>query len=98
MGLKYTKEYTSILNELTTALENMENLYEHLEMTLEDWQPLTKQEQLEILNTLSDDIFYALGIENKYIIGNQVIKYNEESKSLDIFTNQQLQYSISLYV
>jgi len=62
MGLKYTKEYTSILNELTTALENMENLYEHLEMTLEDWQPLTKQEQLEILNTLR---WYLLRIRNR---------------------------------
>ena len=98
MGLKYTKEYTSILNELATTLESMENLYEHLEMTIEDWEPLTKQEQLEILNTLSDDIFYALGIENKYKIGNQVIKYNDESKSLDIFINEKLHHSISLYI
>ena len=98
MGLKYTKEYALIINELTRALEDFENLHQLFQMDLADWKMLSKKQQIEILNTLSDDIFYALGSENEYIIENQKIKYNEKNKSLDIFINKQLQYSISLYV
>ena len=97
MGLKYTKEYTLIVDELTSALGDFENLQELFEMELTDWKLLSKSQQIEILNTLSDDIFYALGSENQYIIGNQEIRYNQGNKSLDIFINEKLQNSISLY-
>lgn len=98
MGLKYTKEYTLIIDELTRALEDFENLHELFEMNLTDWKLLSKTQQIEILNTLSDDIFYALGSKNEYIIENQKIKYNIENKSLDIFINEQLKHCISLYI
>jgi hypothetical protein len=98
MGLKYTKEYALIIDELTKALEDFENLQELFQMDLTDWQLFSKNQQVEILNTLSDDIFYALGSENQYIIENKKIKYNEENKSLDIFINDQLKNSISLFV
>ena len=98
MGLKYTKEYTLIIDELAKALVDFENLHELFQMDLTDWQLFSKEQQIEILNTLSDDIFYALGSENQYIIENQKIKYNEENKSLDIFINDELKNSISLYI
>ncbi|MBC8061371.1 MAG: hypothetical protein H7Y18_12010 [Clostridiaceae bacterium] len=98
MGLKHTREYTQIIDELTKVLESFVNLQELFQMNLKDWTLLSKDNQLEILSTLSDDIFYALGSENEYIIGNQKIKYNEENKSIDIFINEQLKSSISLYI
>ena len=98
MGLKYTKDYTLIIDELTKALESFDNLQELFQMNLTDWNQLSKTQQIEILNTLSDDIFYALGSETEYIIENQKIKYNQENKSLDIFINEKLLNCISLYV
>ena len=96
MGLKYTKEYALIIDELTNVLEGFENLHDFFQMNSTDWKLLSKNEQIEILKTLSDDIFYALGSEDEYIIENKRVKYNRENKSLDIFVNQQLQNCISL--
>ena len=85
LGVKYNREYKDIINELSKVIQNIDNFYEFIMIETADWINLNKVEQDEIVNTIADDIFFALGSENIVKLGNGLIKYNAEMNVVEVY-------------
>ncbi|OGX68288.1 MAG: hypothetical protein A2189_02410, partial [Paenibacillus sp. RIFOXYA1_FULL_44_5] len=67
--------------------------HELFEMSMKEWSKLTAEVQKELVQTLSDDIFYALGADSKLQIGDSwiihdsvhhIIKISQDEKVVHI--------------
>ncbi|TBL72665.1 hypothetical protein [Paenibacillus thalictri] len=61
MGVRYAREYSDIIADLSEALSSVRGCYELLDMGREDWEAMELTERSECLRTLADDVFYGLG-------------------------------------
>ncbi|WP_040952155.1 hypothetical protein [Gorillibacterium massiliense] len=77
MGVKFAKEYALIMDDLTRALQDVEDVQEALGMEPEDWGGLNDDEKAECLRTLADDVFYALGADPVMEIGLATVTYDK---------------------
>ncbi len=75
MGIKFSRNYVDINKELATAISNLDSIYSFIAMEEEEWNCLNERLRKKYLYTLADDLFYALGVENKINIGCGFIKY-----------------------
>ena len=96
MGLKYTRDYKDINEELVGGIKLIDNFYEFFDMTSEDWTSISDDEQFEVIKTLADDVFFALGSEGEVTLGNGFIKYNSSEHLINIFINEKSIYFINL--
>ena len=78
MGVKFGREYEDIVKDLTAAIAQISDCYTFFEMTEAEWNELDEQEQLECIETLSDDIFFALGKNAKIQVGSGTLIYNPQ--------------------
>ncbi|MDP4094492.1 MAG: hypothetical protein Q8920_14165 [Bacillota bacterium] len=85
MGIKYTREYRDIITELTEAVMKVEDYFSFLEMDAEDWNRLKENQRLECTRTLSDDIFYALGTDPSFEIGEGSVKYIKGKSIIEVY-------------
>ncbi|GAB2694124.1 hypothetical protein ACFQWB_02925 [Paenibacillus thermoaerophilus] len=76
MGVKHAREYRDIHKELTEALTQVREMHEFFEMTQSDWDELSKQERLECVRTMADDVFYALGTDPVIEIGRGSVTHD----------------------
>lgn len=84
MGIKHTREYRDITRELVEALTSIEHLYTWFEMEQQDWEGLSAQERLDILDTAADDLFFALSEHESIQVGTATIRHNERSHTIEL--------------
>ena len=84
MGIKYNREYSHIVEDLSKALEPMAGLHEFLSMEEAQWNEMTHEDRLECIRTLSDDIIYSLGNEPSADIGTGCIEYDKKRHVLKV--------------
>jgi hypothetical protein len=90
MGVKFTREYSDIIKELTEEIIELSDFYEFFDMTEEDWNLITGEEQRECARTLADDIFYALGNEDTLSVGSGTVKYDKSQGIIKVINSSQL--------
>jgi hypothetical protein len=84
VGVKFAREYETIIAELVVAIGDMEGCAELLEMDAAQWAQLDSAEREECLRTLADDMFYGLGTEPVLPIGDGVITYDKNKHMIRI--------------
>lgn len=84
MGVKYGREYTDILFDLTKHMELIEEIYECFDMSEQEWGSLAGEERLECIRTLADDVFYGLGAEPVIEVGCGTVQYDSSRHLIQI--------------
>ena len=77
MGVKYGREYSDIVQDLMSGLYKIDGFFSILGMDEDGWNAIDKTTQLMCLQTLADDVIFALGNSPKFNIGEGYIKYDE---------------------
>lgn len=90
MGVKFNREYSEILMDLTDAVENIADCYRFFEMEEKDWDILGDRERRELVQTLSDDLFYALGRQKSIGVGSGQIEYDPRNHLIKVITGPQV--------
>ncbi|MEI7026385.1 hypothetical protein [Paenibacillus sp. y28] len=76
MGVKFGREYEDILKDLTAVLLKLEDCRDFLDMTEEEWAGLDEEERAGCVETMADDLFYALGTDKEIEIGQATITHD----------------------
>lgn len=85
MGVKYVRKYSDIIDELSLALVDMEKINELFYMEEVYWLALTKEERIEYINTLADDIIYALGDQSSIAVGTGNVEYDNKRNVIKVY-------------
>lgn len=96
MGIKHYREYEEIIQDLMSAIYKIEDFYDFLGMKSKVWESMGKQEQLECLKTLADDIFFGLDAELSMDIGQGSISYDEGNICIKVFNEEKCVGIVSL--
>ncbi|GAA3405912.1 hypothetical protein ACFFNY_26095 [Paenibacillus hodogayensis] len=96
MGVRFNREYRDIVRDFGTALGQIDNCYEMFEMERDDWESLDREEQIEFLRTLADDIFYGLGSEPLIEVGEGKVQYDSSNHIIRVWTDSQIVHLIKL--
>jgi hypothetical protein len=84
VGVKFAREYETIITDLVQAISEMDGCAELLEIDAEQWEDLDEVDRAECLRTLSDDIFYGLGSDPVQPIGDGVIVYDSDRHTIQV--------------
>lgn len=84
MGLKFTRDFKRIIDELTESILKIHSFYQFFEMSEEEWLGLGEDEKRECARTLADDVFYALGVDPIVEISEGVIEYYKSNNFIQI--------------
>jgi hypothetical protein len=84
VGVKFGREYETIITDLALAIGEMEGCSELLEMDDDQWAQLDDVERSECLRTLADDVFYGLGTEPVLPLGEGVITYDKNKHTIQV--------------
>jgi hypothetical protein len=84
VGVKFAREYETIIADLVQAIGGMKGCAELLEMDAEQWAQLEEEDRAECLRTLADDIFYGLGSESVMPFGDGVITYDASKHMIQV--------------
>jgi hypothetical protein len=84
VGVKFAREYETIIADLVQAIGEMEGCADLLEMDPEQWVELDETDRAECLRTLADDIFYGLGSEPVLPFGDGFITYDPVKHTIHI--------------
>lgn len=76
MGVKYGREYSDIVSELAEALRDISGIYRFFDMTHDEWASLEADEKLGCIETLADDVIFALGEDPKAAVGDGYVEYD----------------------
>lgn len=96
MGVRFNREYRDIVRDLGAALGQIDNCFSAFEMEQSDWDGLDREEQIEFLQTLADDIFYGLGSEPHIAIGEGKVQYDPTNHLIRVWTDSQIVHLIKL--
>lgn len=84
MGVRHGREYEEILADLTAAIAGIEDSYRFFEMEQADWESLDPEEQQGIMESLADDVFYALGEEPELAVGSGMVIYRSKFHAIEV--------------
>ncbi|WP_248927647.1 hypothetical protein [Paenibacillus hamazuiensis] len=84
MGVKFGREYSEIVDELSAAIVQIGGVYTFFEMEADDWQAMGKDEQRECIRTMADDLFYGLGADPVMDIGTGSVSYDKNKHILKV--------------
>jgi hypothetical protein len=96
MGVKYNREYKQISEELAAAIATIDDCYEFFEMERSDWLHLAKNERMDCIRTLSDDLFYALGADPVVNVGSGVVEYDARQHLIKVTAAAKIVHVIKL--
>lgn len=96
MGLKFTREYDEIIDDFAEGIKNFNNFYEFLNMDENIWNEMPQEQQQEIIKTLADDLFYALGNDKIIDLGSDIIKYLSYENCIVISNSRNEVFRINL--
>lgn len=78
------------------AIAEIPDCHDMFEMTAEGWSELLDEERLEIIRTLSDDIFYGLGSIRQLHVGSGQIEYDPSNHVIKVTSGTQVVHIIRL--
>jgi hypothetical protein len=84
VGVKFAREYETIIADLVHAIGEIEGSAELLEIDPEQWGELDEADRAECLRTLADDIFYGLGSETVLPFGDGLITHDPVKHTIQI--------------
>lgn len=84
MGVKFAREYETIIEDLVQAIGGMPGCADLLEIDPQQWVELEEVDRAECLRTLADDIFYGLGSEPVVPFGDGVITYDSGNHIIQV--------------
>jgi hypothetical protein len=87
MGVKFVREYENILSDLVDIIVEISDIYTFFDMPEDTWKYLGRNKKRSYIETLADDLFFALGTESEFNIGSGKIVYNTKIHALEIFNN-----------
>lgn len=90
MGIKYGREYKDIVTDFMRGIALVDGYYDLFEMSEEEWQELSAEEQEECLRTLADDIFYGLGSSPVMQVGVGTVRYDSANHVLKVHDGEKL--------
>lgn len=96
MGIAFKREYDLIIRDLMEAVQKIENFYEFFEMSQESWEALRKEEQIDCIRAMSNDVFYGLGGQPVLPIGSGMATYDREKGYIKIFDGEKCTQVIQL--
>ena len=96
MGVKFLREYEDITAEIVNLLTEIPDIYTFLDMPEDTWKYLSKLKKSKYLETLADDLFFALGSEPSFEIGSGKIVHNKEEFCLDVYSSDTKLGSVQL--
>ncbi|RKN86395.1 DUF7167 family protein [Paenibacillus ginsengarvi] len=96
MGVRFNREYRDIIKDFGAALGQIDNCHETFEMERSEWEQLGREEQIEYLQTLADDIFYGLGSEPLIAVGEGKVQYDSTNHLIRVWTDAQIVHLIKL--
>src|SRR5690606_33784414 len=76
--------------DLVNAIADITDCYEFFEMSEQDWNELNANEQKELVQTLSDDLFYGLGESSSIPVGSGKIEYDPKKHVIKVTTGTQV--------
>lgn len=96
MGVKYYRDYDEILQDFAGAISGVDGFYELIGMEAEDWGDLQEKEQAGCVETMADDLFFALGETNPIHLGKGSIMYDEEHRVIKVYCGENMVRIINL--
>lgn len=96
MGVKHSREYVDILDELARAISQVKEFYRFFQMETADWEQLSEDEQQGMTRTLADDLFYGLDHKPMLDVGCGSIKHDMENHVLIVSDGDQLIQIVNL--
>jgi len=88
VGVQFTRDYRLIVDELSEAIQRMDGFYGFLEMSAEQWNLLSDDEQKQCARALADDVIYALGGLPTVEIGDGVATYDRRRHVIKLKTGE----------
>jgi hypothetical protein len=76
MGVKFSRVYGEIIDDMVPAIASIENWHLFLGMSHEDWMRMEDREKLDCIRTLADDLLYCLGTERRVDVGSGTVEYD----------------------
>lgn len=96
MGVKFAREYEDIVGDLSCVLAATPQIYEFFEMEEADWLEMSEEERKECIQTMADDLFYALGTESTIPLGSSTIAYDHKKHIIRVSAGSSLEHIIKL--
>ncbi|ACL69724.1 hypothetical protein [Halothermothrix orenii] len=78
MGVRFKRDYDEIVQELVEALGRIDNFYEFVDLSDEEWNSLSQENQERCLEALSIDVFYGLGGVSSFPVGKGQVSYDQD--------------------
>jgi hypothetical protein len=96
VGVKFTRAYREIIDDLVPAIASIRDCHLFLEMSPEDWSRMAEQERTECIRTLADDLFYGLGAERRIAVGSGLLEYDAEKHLIKVKPDSAVIHLINL--
>lgn len=96
MGVKHGRDYGDILVDLTAAVGRISDSYVFFEMEPVEWNLLSEEERLEVLEALAEDLFYGLGNEPVIPVGSAVVIYDQATHRINLLIGEEELASVNL--
>jgi xylose isomerase len=90
MGLRFTREFKRIIDELSEGILKIDSFYELFEMTEKEWVCLSDEEKKECARTLADDIFYALGMDPIVEVAQGQVQYYRKENTIKVTSKENI--------
>lgn len=96
MGIKHGREYRDIIQDFSRAIITIHGCNELFEMEDADWAEMNAEQKMELVQTLADDIFYALAADPQIEIGDSVIQHDPVNHVIKVVNNEQVIHLVRL--
>lgn len=96
MGIRYTRDYDKILDDLSRAIATIPRFYEMFEMNGAEWTELSQNDKDICLRTLADDVFYVLGADLSAHVGPGFAEYDAGHGIIKITAGPRLTHVVTL--
>jgi len=84
MDVKYGREYEDIIEELSAAIGEVEQIHDFFDMSDDDWDALDAAGRKACIRTLADDVFYGLGAEPVIELGLGAVRHDRDRHRLHV--------------
>jgi len=95
-GIVFKREYDLIIRDLMDAVQKIEDFYKFIEMNREDWEALGKEEKIDCIRAMSNDVFYGLGGQPVLPVGSGMAVYDRKKGYIKVFDGEKCTQVIQL--
>jgi len=88
MGIKFQRKYEDIINDMISSVEDIDNLYDFIDMKQESWNSMRDEQRQACIKTMADDLLYGLGYYEKIDVGSGQVIYDSEKEIIKVKINQ----------